>query len=196
MNLKELILFRIKKKEGWDSTSNYFGFDMSKTHSQEEYNRKTTLHNKKVLELFDDYLDNEQIEDFFDCWKGNCFLTIDKSSKVIIKDFPGWTTEDIIEWLIKNPIGKNKEEEIYRKISKEDRYLILKRQEWKCNNCGETLKYNSHSKWKGEVGHIDHIHPYSKKESYVNGEKNINELSNLQALCPKCNLKKGDKKIQ
>ena len=87
------------------------------------------------------------------------------------------------------------EQSVYRVIKKQDRYEVLKRQKWRCNNCNELLKMSKHSEWDGEVAHIDHIHPYSKKESYTNGEENINELSNLQALCPKCNLSKGKKKI-
>lgn len=83
-----------------------------------------------------------------------------------------------------------------RYISKEQRYEVLKRQRWRCNQCGVKLKYGIKSGWEGEIAHIDHIHPYSKKESYLNGKDNINESSNLQALCPKCNLNKGDKEVQ
>jgi|TARA_Y100000034_G_scaffold87714_1_gene105188 5-methylcytosine-specific restriction endonuclease McrA len=80
-----------------------------------------------------------------------------------------------------------------RYIKKEIRYELLKIQKWKCNQCGCQLKYSNESSWKGEIAHIDHIHPYSKRDTYVNGESDINELSNLQALCPKCNLTKSDK---
>jgi rubrerythrin len=83
-----------------------------------------------------------------------------------------------------------------RIINKEVRYNVLKRQQWKCNQCGEKLKYSKESNFGNEVGHIDHIHPYSKRESYKNGSKNINETSNLQALCPSCNKSKFDKLIQ
>jgi len=79
-----------------------------------------------------------------------------------------------------------------RIIPKEKRYEILKRQKWRCNSCGCILKYGKFSKWQGETAHIDHIFPYSKKEEYTNGKDNINELANLQALCPNCNFKKGD----
>lgn len=82
---------------------------------------------------------------------------------------------------------------IYRLITPEQRYLVLKRQSWKCNNCSERLKYNKYSKWEGEIAHIDHIHPYSLRDSYIHGEVNINETENLQALCGGCNLKKGKK---
>ena len=86
--------------------------------------------------------------------------------------------------------------EVSRYISKEDRYKVLQRQKWNCNQCGCKLKYSIHNEWEGEVAHIDHIHPFTEKESYLNGEWNINELSNLQGLCPKCNLSKGGKEIQ
>lgn len=87
-------------------------------------------------------------------------------------------------------------EEDYRYISRSTRFEILKRQKWVCNLCGTKLKYSINNEWNGEVAHIDHIHPYSKRKEYVNGSKNINELSNLQALCPKCNLSKSKKEIQ
>lgn len=82
-----------------------------------------------------------------------------------------------------------------RNINKTRRYEVLKRQQWKCNLCGEKLKYSKKSLWEGEVADIDHIHPYSKKENYKHGEENINELGNLQALCPKCNRSKLNKLI-
>lgn len=90
--------------------------------------------------------------------------------------------------------GENLEKE-KRYISKEKRYAILKRQKWKCNQCFTTLKYSIESNWKGEIAHIDHIHPYSKRQTYPNGVNNINELSNLQALCPKCNKEKSNKEV-
>lgn len=82
-----------------------------------------------------------------------------------------------------------------RTISREQRYEVLKRQKWNCNQCGEKLKFSIQNKWEAEVAHIDHIHPYSKRYSYKNGVENINELPNLQALCPKCNKSKFDKII-
>ena len=77
-----------------------------------------------------------------------------------------------------------------RYISREDRYVVLKRQKWRCNSCGKPLKYNGNSNWEGELAHIDHIHPFSQWKSY---DGDINELSNLQALCPLCNKEKYNK---
>jgi len=86
-------------------------------------------------------------------------------------------------------------EDVFRIVTRDDRYNVMKRQKWRCNFCSVSLKFNKHSPWKGEIAHIDHIHPFSKKESYINGAININEIANLQALCPKCNISKKDKKI-
>lgn len=83
----------------------------------------------------------------------------------------------------------------YRYISKEDRYKILTRQRWNCNICSCKLKYSSDSLWIGKIAHIDHIHPFSKRESYPRGIEFINEMSNLQGLCPQCNLNKASKEI-
>lgn len=81
-----------------------------------------------------------------------------------------------------------------RIVDKQDRYEVLKRQKWVCNICHTKLKYSLNSDWDGEVAHIDHIHPFSDAINYVGGSEKINESSNLQALCPKCNLGKGKKK--
>lgn len=81
-----------------------------------------------------------------------------------------------------------------RIIPREKRYEVLRRQKWNCNQCGCKLKYSKESKWEGKIAHIDHIWPYSKKEEYPRGEILINELENLQGLCPQCNLKKSNKK--
>ena len=82
-----------------------------------------------------------------------------------------------------------------RIINREDRYEVLKRQKWRCNFCSCKLKYSKDSNWEGEVAHIDHIHPYSERYTFVGGAENINDLNNLQALCPKCNLGKKNKII-
>ena len=102
--------------------------------------------------------------------------------------------EYVDSWCIVESICLNIEP-ISRIILREDRYGTLKRQKWRCNFCNCVLKMSKHSEWEGEVAHIDHIHPFSKKDSYPNGKYNINESSNLQALCPKCNLSKSKKNI-
>jgi len=178
------------RKRIYDSNEpqNYFGFDMS---------GEDTERNKEVLNRFKDSLDvNIILEDLiahkgviyyrgFDGW-----------------DFPCWETEQIIEWLIGfwaehgKEIKKARAKKVSRIIKPKQRYAVLKRQGWKCNECAEVLKYNKRSGWEGEVAHIDHIHPFSKRETYPNGIENINEDCNLQALCPKCNKIKSNKEIQ
>jgi len=93
-------------------------------------------------------------------------------------------------------ISKIESSFISRTIPRSIRYEVLKRQGWRCNQCNRKLKYDGESQWEGEVAHIDHIYPYSKRESYSNGKENINEPSNLQALCPPCNMLKGKREIQ
>jgi 5-methylcytosine-specific restriction endonuclease McrA len=99
-----------------------------------------------------------------------------------------------IFWIIRNSRRIN-DGSVSRVVTKEDRYLVLKRQKWKCNICNCNLKYNCNSGWEGEVAHIDHIFPYTMREEYINGAKNINEPANLQALCPTCNLNKNKRLI-
>lgn len=86
--------------------------------------------------------------------------------------------------------------DISRLVTKEQRYEVLKRQNWKCNICFVSLKYNSQSKWEGKVAHIDHVFPYSKRFEYPKGANKINEDDNLQGLCADCNKTKSNKKIQ
>jgi len=81
-----------------------------------------------------------------------------------------------------------------RVISSSARYEVCKRQKWKCNICGSRLKFHEDSEWDGNLCHIDHIFPYSDAENYSRGPENINESINLQALCEKCNWKKGKRK--
>ena len=92
------------------------------------------------------------------------------------------TFQEMINYL------KNRKD--YRFVSKQTRYEVLRRQGWTCNNCGVKLNFSKKHKFEGEVAHIDHIFPFSKREEYFNGSKNINEISNLQALCESCNKKK------
>ena len=92
------------------------------------------------------------------------------------------------------PKCKEYEESDSRYISSSKRYEVLHRQKWRCNQCGKRLRFSDSSPWSGLVAHIDHIHPYSKRDTFKGDD--INSSSNLQALCPECNLKKSDKKRQ
>jgi len=113
-----------------------------------------------------------------------------------ISDFLFEEIQENYPELAEHILMENKPENSCRYISREKRYEVLRRQKWRCNICGCKLKYSKENSWEGEVAHIDHIFPYTQKEFYFNREENINELSNLQALCPKCNLTKSSKEIQ
>ena len=85
---------------------------------------------------------------------------------------------------------------VVKEIPEGSRYWVLKRRGWKCLFCEQVLKYSkAKESYDGEIAHIDHIHPFSKRASYPFGMHNINDESNLQALCPNCNLVKKDKEI-
>lgn len=66
-----------------------------------------------------------------------------------------------------------------RKISDKLRYKVMKRDNFKCCICG-----SSPAKDPSIELHIDHIVPWSK------GGETI--IDNLQNLCSRCNLGKGD----
>jgi predicted restriction endonuclease len=59
------------------------------------------------------------------------------------------------------------------------RFIVMKRDNFKCQNCGRSPATDP-----GIVLHIDHIKPFAK------GGETI--LDNLQTLCSKCNIGKGD----
>lgn len=191
-------LMEIKKRIGdidSKTTMDYFGFNMGKTHSQEKTNEGITEYNIEVLKRFEDYLDVDYISQHLDCWKGTMYWEENLNDKHYDDIFGGWTTAQIILWLIENHSKKKQEpiREICKIVTREQRYKVLKRQKWRCNSCNCILKFSVNSEWKGEIAHIDHIHAYSKRDSYIHGPENINEIENLQALCEKCNLKKKAK---
>jgi len=203
---------RIGKTKDWGKNTNYFGFDMSKTNGMTKTKiEEIDNHNKKLLSKFKDEIDIKFISKKINCWKGVVFVSFSDNT---YHEFSGWGTEDIIYWLIKNEHNikqkekniqlarklqkrgekqKKKTFDIARIVSKEKRYQVLKRQKWRCNECSEKLKFNKYSSWGGKIAHIDHIYPYTKRETYPRGKIKINELQNLQALCPKCNKEKYDK---
>lgn len=103
-------------------------------------------------------------------------------------------TGDIIEFIEQMENNLKKKGDASRDVTTpQERYEILQRQKWRCNLCGQKLKYSKKHEFGDEVAHIDHIHPYNKRNSYINGARKINEMANKQALCQTCNLKKRDK---
>ncbi len=65
-----------------------------------------------------------------------------------------------------------------RNFNKKQRLALAKASSWKCAICGDPLPDNFHA---------DHIIPYSKG--------GCTDVANGQALCPLCNLKKGNRMI-
>jgi hypothetical protein len=169
-----------------------------------------------VDELLDKYLINVyDITEFLegiDCVgesKGSLtiYYTNNKAGFVahnFLKDWKEFEPKGYDYWVVFHEFPKGEyEPEIYyveeveippRVISSGKRYEVCKRQKWKCNICGSRLKFHEDSEWDGNLCHIDHIHPYSDAENYSRGPENINESINLQALCEKCNWKKGKRK--
>ena len=188
-------------KDGTLGEKHYANFDMSGYGDDDdrsnEGNIKCRFKNFKLLkDNFKDVFWDLEFENFkLQAWKGNMWWGEKQTyfNYNEVKDFSSLGTDDIIFWLAKNKPYPKKE--ILRIISKEKRFEVLKRQNWCCNQCGCKLKYSKNNDWVAEVAHIDHIHPFSKKGTYSNGAYNINENSNLQALCPKCNLNKSKKQI-
>ena len=202
----------------------YYGIDM-RGFTDDNARRETAHLCKQknyrlIKESFPEELSELTIDNFWlQTWKGGVYwvepqknwgLALDK----IIHDMSGWETWQIINWILTNkqhwhPSNKKNvqpensiekehiktEQTICRNITKQQRYEVLKRQKWCCNICNKRLKYGQNSGWEGEVAHIDHVHPYTQRNTYINGEDKINEDQNLQGLCPGCNLKKSGKMI-
>ena len=81
------------------------------------------------------------------------------------------------EWVNGNKFEETKRQE--RMIMNDDiRYNVFQRDNYTCQICGATAK-------DGAKLHVDHIIPVSK------GGKTV--MSNLQILCDRCNIGKGDK---
>lgn len=74
---------------------------------------------------------------------------------------------------------KNKPKTRSRYINEKTRLKVLKRDNYKCVKCGRSPATNP-----GIYLHVDHIIPFSK-----DGD---NSIENLQTLCHKCNLGKGN----
>lgn len=74
--------------------------------------------------------------------------------------------------------GKTKKTNHRTQITKSIRHEVLKRDGYKCKECGTTQKESTL--------HIDHITPVS--------EGGTDELSNFQTLCSTCNLSKSNRK--
>ena len=93
------------------------------------------------------------------------------------------TTDDVIEELPEQEtpeIDKTSfKHQTKRDVGYRLRYLVLKRDNATCQVCGR-----SPANYPGLDLHIDHIKPWSKGGETV--------MDNLQALCSKCNLGKGD----
>lgn len=83
-------------------------------------------------------------------------------------------------WVVANPElirnAKAKRRDVSGEITPGFVQKLLELQRWTCVVCNKDLRYGYH---------VDHITPVAK-----GGE---NTDYNVQALCPKCNLEKGDK---
>ncbi len=219
LTIRERLNFQ-KKKNVYGEYSQYDGLDFSGygegDDRSNEGNLECRLKNYNIIKnKFSDYIPSLTIDNFkLWSWKGSMWWGDQHNWENTFQDFTAWSTDAIIAWIILNKphqirmmeeLGDEDERcnrlydkysnEVCRKITRQDRYEVLKRQKWRCNICGGILRFNIDSQWSGEVAHIDHIHPNTERLTYPNGEENINELENLQGLCPKCNLGKSNKKI-
>lgn len=103
------------------------------------------------------------------CSKCKCENCTDHNNKIIKPDL-------CIELIISDLPKK----ELWRSIDPLKRLKILKRDSYKCKNCGDSPSINENTELE-----IDHIIPYSLGGSH--------EIENLQVLCKRCNREKGNK---
>lgn len=150
-------------------------------------------HDERIYKFIELYISEEMQKNVYSIGERSAFVTIIWYNHVPMQfkdreeQDKGFDVCDDY-WTIYNDVIRL--EEPSRIIDKNTRYIVLKEQKWKCNNCHKQLKFNKDSQFGEEIAHIDHIHPYSKMYSYRNGFYNINERANLQGLCEKCNLTK------
>ena len=112
------------------------------------------LHHSAPTKCSNDYIG-------IDLWCEGC----GKTSILEITQNKGQT---LIEWA--KPVER-------RSIKPSLRFRILKRDDYRCQICGDTAQ-------DGAKLEIDHIHPVSKGGN--------NNTSNLQVLCRECNAGKSD----
>lgn len=66
------------------------------------------------------------------------------------------------------------------------RLLVLERDGWACQECGCDLRA------EGVTAHVDHVVSRSVAKEWGWPDQEINDVSNLRALCSVHNLAKGD----
>jgi len=96
-----------------------------------------------------------------------------------LEAFVEWVNNDQIAILISTPIERTLARTTSRDINLRLRFKIMQRDNFKCCACGKAPATDPTVEL-----HVDHIMPWSK-----GGET---EIENLQTLCSKCNLGKGD----
>lgn len=111
------------------------------------------------------------------------------SSGAYLRRFGNWSTALIafVEYINKSDVAiegnqtdnSPKEKRSPREVNLRLRFIVMQRDSFKCRICGASPAIDP-----SVILHVDHILPYSK-----GGETTMN---NLQTLCSKCNLGKGD----
>jgi hypothetical protein len=88
-------------------------------------------------------------------------------------------SKDGIDDIQNRKLCASKKQKTSRKINWRMRFLVMRRDDFKCRLCG-----NSPALKPGLVLHVDHINPWSE------GGETI--MDNLQTLCEKCNIGKSN----
>jgi 5-methylcytosine-specific restriction endonuclease McrA len=105
------------------------------------------------------------------------FGTWRKALEIFIKFINQEKTRKIIS---PTPLEKHRtKHKTKRSISWRLRFIVMKKDGFKCKTCGESPATN-----RTVVLHVDHIKPWSKGGETV--------LENLQTLCSKCNIGKSN----
>ena len=130
---------------------------------------------RKALEKFVTYINNEESissRPSVSVTAPQSKHTPDFVAKIVDNTYRGGPT-------VKLEIKPSTLHETKRNINWRLRFIVMKRDNFKCKNCGRTPATDSTI-----ILHVDHIKPYSK------GGETIRE--NLQTLCSKCNIGKSD----
>ena len=108
---------------------------------------------------------------------GSYLRTFGKWS-IALKEFVDYINTDDVQVIVPI-IDENNKHKTGRDINLRTRFLVMKRDNFKCCICGR-----SPATTPGLELHIDHIKPWSKGGETV--------IDNLQTLCSDCNLGKSD----
>ncbi|MBU1148419.1 MAG: HNH endonuclease [Candidatus Omnitrophica bacterium] len=154
-----------------------------------KYSGSGYVHNfgtwRKALEQFIKYVNKEEKPTI----ESENFITVEESKSTPILEY---SNKELVSGpIVKTPLAKrpkSSQEAIKKHRTKSDvnhrlRFMVMQRDKFKCKCCGRSPATDPST-----ILHVDH------KTAWTNGGETVSE--NLQTLCSKCNIGKGNLKVE